>query len=412
MIRLSFRGAAALALALVTTASGAAPRRADWIATWASAQQVPGKDNEIPPTFAADVTVRQVVHLSTGGTTLRVRFSNLFGTAPLVIDAAHVALGSPGSPTIMPGTDHALRFGGQTRLTLAPGTEVASDPVRLTTASGASLAVTIHLPALPAQQTGHPGARTQSFIVAGNQVAAADLTNATSAKHWFQLTAVEVRGTVPVIAAIGDSITDGRGGADDRNERWPDQFAARLRAAGLDWGVVNTGIGGNRILGDGIGPKLVGRFERDALDRPGVRYAIVLEGVNDFGGWARQPQPPERHRQLVADVQAAFRDMVARAHARGVKVLGGTILPFGASNYFSVDTEADRQAINAFIRSSGVFDEVVDFDVALRDPAHPERLLPANDSGDGLHPNAAGYRAMAAAVPVEAFRRGQTAEKR
>lgn len=385
----------------------AAPRATGWITSWDSAQQVPEPNNALAPGALADATLRQVVHLSAGGPAVRVRFSNLFGTTPLTITAAHVALGTPGGAAIRAGSDHHLTFSGRTSVTIPAGAELASDRVAMPLPAGTDLAVSVHFAAAPGVQTSHPGSRATSYVAPGDQTAAPDLTGATAFKHWFQLTAVEVQGNGPVIATIGDSITDGHAAGDDRNERWPDRLAERLRAAGLNgWGVANTGIGGNRVLADGLGPRLVERFDRDTVDRPGVRYAIVLEGVNDLGVMTRDhPVAPEVHRKMVADIEAAYRDLARRAHARGVKLFGGTITPFAGSAYYhpGPETEADRQAINAFVRTSGTFDGVVDFDAALRDPAHPDRLLAAYDSGDGLHPGPAGYEAMAAAVPLALF---------
>jgi lysophospholipase L1-like esterase len=226
--------------------------------------------------------------------------------------------------------------------------------------------------------------------------------------HWFQLSGVDVAGDGPVVVAVGDSITDGYGSGDDKNARWPDALAARLRAdrATAGWGVINAGISGNRVLADGIGPSLIERFERDVLGQRGVRVAILLEGVNDLGVMTRDAaQPPAVHRAMVKAIEDAFVDMAQKAHARNIRLIGATITPFVGSDYYhpGPETEADRQAINTFIRTSGTFDAVIDFDAALRDPARPDRLLADYDSGDHLHPSVNGYRRMAETVPLALF---------
>ncbi len=399
---------AATGMAIAATWASAAPREKDrgWAMSWASAQQVPDDKNAIPLDQLRDATLRQVVHLSRGGDAIRVRLSNLFGTTPLKVDAAHVAIATtPGRAAIILSTDRAITFAGKSAVTIAAGAEILSDPIAIDAAPGADLAITVHLPEAPSVETSHSASRSTSFISPGNRVADPDLPGAYAVAHWFQLSGVAVAGAGPVVVAVGDSITDGYGSGDDKNSRWPDLLAARLRAdptlAGL--GVVNAGISGNRVLADGIGPKLIDRFDRDVLGQPGVRVAILLEGVNDLGVMTRDaPQPPEVHGAMVKAIEHAFVDLARKAHARNVRLIGATITPFVGSDYYhpGPETEADRQAINTFIRTSGTFDAVVDFDAALRDPARPDRLLADYDSGDHLHPSVNGYRRMAETVPL------------
>ncbi|RZM12616.1 MAG: hypothetical protein EOP67_65770, partial [Sphingomonas sp.] len=238
----------------------------------------------------------------------------------------------------------------------------------------------------------------------------ATLAGAAPTTHWYALADVEVAAapTAGTIVAIGDSITDGYGVKPERNTRWTDVLAQRLRGATATRaiGVVNAGIGGNRVLLDGLGPNLLARFDRDVIARSGVRWAIVLEGVNDLGVLTREaPATPAQHAAIVAQVTAGFAQIVARAHAHGIKVIGGTVMPFGGNTYYhpTAENEADRQAVNSFIRTSGVFDAVIDFDRLMRDPAHPDRLSPGYDSGDHLHPSEAGYKTMGEAVPLSLF---------
>lgn len=413
MVRQSIPAAVLAAVLLAGCAAPGLPSgqeaqpAASWVASWGTAQMVPGAEHELAPAQWRDATLRQVVRVSLGGERLRVRFSNVFGTEPLVIGGASVAISNgPGRSTIDPASSRLLRFGGAVSVSIPAGAEYLSDPVDLPHAAGSDLAVSIHFPAAPARQTSHPGARATSFIAPGQHLAAAELRGAASFTRWYQLAGIDVQaaaGTHAVVA-IGDSITDGYGVAPDTNLRWTDTLAARLRQAGMTGvGVVNAGIGGGRLLRDGLGPNLAARFGRDVLERPGVSHAIVLIGVNDFGTLHRNTDDsPAARGRLLADMQEALRQSVARAHARGVCVIGATITPYAGSAYYhpKAPNEQDRQAYNDWIRRSGVFDGVIDFDAALRDPARPDHLLKAYDN-DGLHPNMEGYKAMAEAVPLE-----------
>jgi lysophospholipase L1-like esterase len=408
----SLRRALALTLVLGLFASPVTADDSRWVGAWAASQQVPEERNALPAATLTDATVRQVVRVTAGGRRLRVRVSNLFGTAPLAFSAVRVAKPvAPGASAIDPTTDRAVTFSGGAAVTVPAGAEYVSDPVELPVAALTSLAVTYHLPAPPAVQTGHPGSRTTTFVAPGQRVSDRELPkDATQVVRWYQLAAIDVPATrkSAAIVAFGDSITDGFGVGPDRNERWPDFLAERLQAdpATRHLSVLNHGIGGNRVLLDGLGPSALARFERDVLLQTGARYVVILEGVNDLGNLTRErPAPPEAHARIVADITGAYRQMVARGRERGVKVIGATILPFAGSGYYKPppETEADRQAINAWIRAPGNFDAVIDFDALMRDPARPDRMRPDLDSGDGLHPSIAGYRAMAAAVPLGLF---------
>ncbi|HEU4960978.1 MAG TPA: GDSL-type esterase/lipase family protein [Sphingomonas sp.] len=404
----------AIAVLLIATASPAAAQQ-HWVASWGAAQQVPEPHNALPPADMADATLREIVHLSIGGPEVRVRFSNAFGTAPLVIDAAHIARAvKPGTSGIDPASDTALSFDGKPGVTIPAGAEYLSDPVAFGAAPGGNVAVSFHLPAAPAQQTGHPGSRSTSFVLHGDHVGDAALASAKTVEHWYQLSGIAVAAPADArtIVALGDSITDGHAATTDGDDRWPDVLAARLRAdpATAMIGVVNAGIGGNRVLLDGLGPNLLARFERDVLARPGVRDVIVLEGVNDLGTLTREhPVSEAALTEQRERIIGAYRQIIDRAHAHGIRVTGATIMPFSGNDYYHPDAavEADRQAINAWIRAPGHFDAVIDFDKVTRDPQHPQRLAPAMDSGDHLHPGPAGYAAMGSAVPLSLFgRRG------
>jgi lysophospholipase L1-like esterase len=382
-----------------------------WVASWGASQQIPEPQNALPAENMRDATVRQIVHLSLGGTAMRVHLSNVFGTEALRFTSVHVAAPkSPASSEIDPASDHALTFASNPDVTIPPGAEFVSDALEMPVAALSDMAVTFHLDAPPTQETGHPGSRATTYYVHGDKVGAADLPDAKHVDHWYQITEIDVRTTAKagVVVALGDSITDGHGATTNGNDRWTDVLAERLQASKKtrNVGVSNQGIGGNHLLTDGLGPNVLARFDRDVLAPAGVRWVIVFEGVNDLGGLARNGEvPAERHAAMVEHVIAAYQQIVERAHAHGLHVYGATITPYVGSDYYHPGplSEADRQAVNAWIRAAGHFNAVIDFDAVVRDPEHPERLLPAFDCGDHLHPGPAGYKAMGEAVPLSLF---------
>jgi lysophospholipase L1-like esterase len=381
-----------------------------WVASWASSQQVPEPNNALPADDLRDATLRQIVHLSTGGSAIRVHLSNVFGSAPLHLLAVHIAHSTANnSATIDASTDDALSFSGRPDVVVPAGAEYISDPVSYAATAGSDLAISIYFGDPPEQQTGHPGSRATSYLAHGNLVSTANFTRPKKTDHWYQLSGVDVAAVDGFsIVAIGDSITDGHGATTNGNDRWPDALARRLQASGrYPVGVVNQGIGGNRLLNDGLGPNALARFDRDVLAQTGVRYVIVLEGVNDLGTFSRTMEAsPAEHAVLVHRILAAYEQMVARAHAHNIRVIGSTILPYAGSDYYHPDaaSETDRQAINSWIRTEGHFDDVVDFDRTMCDPSRPDHLLPQFDSGDHLHPSPAGYAAMADSIPLSVFR--------
>jgi lysophospholipase L1-like esterase len=383
----------------------------NWVATWAASQQAPEPQNALAPDDLRDATVRQIVHLSVGGQELRVHISNAFGTQPLRFTSVHIARPLSASPAqIDPASDRALRFFGSVDVIVPAGADFISDPIEYGMTPLSSLAVTFHLDEPPSGETGHPGSRATSYYVHGDLVSAPDLPTAKKVDHWYQVSGIDVSGLAnsASVVAFGDSITDGHGATTNGNDRWTDVLAERLQGtpATRMLGVVNQGIGGNHLLTDGLGPNALARFDRDVLAQTGVRYVIVLEGVNDLGGLTREREAsPAEHAALVHRILGAYRQMILRAHAHSILVFGATILPFVGSDYYHppAATEADRQTINDWIRAPGHFDAVIDFDKVMRDPQHPERLLPAYDCGDHLHPNPAGYRAMGEAIPVGLF---------
>ncbi|HJP67523.1 MAG TPA: SGNH/GDSL hydrolase family protein [Sphingomicrobium sp.] len=382
-----------------------------WVSSWSSAQLLVDPANALPEAARQDATLRQLVRVSIGGTHIRVHISNAFGKTPLEMSGVDVALAaSPTSSAIIPSSDRRLTFSGQRSVIVPAGAEYLSDPVSLNVPPLGTLAISIHYAKLPQAETGHPGSRATSYFAAGDAVARAAILGTSNIEHWYFISGVDVEAANPAaaIAALGDSITDGHGVATNSNGRWTDVLAERLsRSPATRYlGVLNAGIGGNRVLEDGIGPNAVARFGRDVLASNGVRYVILLEGVNDLGVLTRdKPASADQHRQMVASIVAAYRQMIERAHDHGIKMLGATIMPYGASGYYHPDAanEADRQAINSWIRSPGHFDAVIDFDALMRDPKQPNRLRKDYDSGDGLHPSAAGYHAMGEGIPLSLF---------
>jgi lysophospholipase L1-like esterase len=402
----------AIAFLLLVSTIPIASAQTHWVGSWAASQQLVEPQNALSADSSRDVTLRQIVHLSIGGAQLRLRLSNCFGTAPLRFTAVHIARPvAADSPNIIPGTDKALTFSGQPDVIVPAGADYVSDPIDFPVAALSDLAITLHLDAVPAQQTGHPGSRATSYVAPGDLVSASDLPEAARLDHWYFVSGVDVSASAQAaaIVALGDSITDGHASTTNANNRWPDVLAKRLEAspATRSLAVLNQGIGGNRLLLDGIGPNGSARFDRDVLAQAGVRYVIVLEGINDIGMLTVNGDVPQSdHDSLVHQVLVAYQQIITLSHTHGIKVIGATLLPFVGSDYYrpAPPSEADRRAINQWIRAPGHFDAVIDFDKIMRDPAHPDHLLPAFDSGDHLHPSPAGYAAMADAIPLSLFR--------
>jgi lysophospholipase L1-like esterase len=384
-----------------------------WVGSWAASQQTPEPQNALAAEDLHDATLREIVHLSAGGSQLRVRLSNAFGTAPLHVMAVHVARpASAASAAIDAASDRAVTFDGAAEVTIPAGAEYLSDAVALPVNAFSDLAISIYLDEPPLGETGHPGSRATSYVVHGDAVSAVNLPGAKTVEHWYLISGVDVVGAAQAgaIVTLGDSITDGHGATTNGNDRWPDVLSGRVQAAPSTqgMGVLNEGIGGNRILLDGLGPNALARFDRDVLAQTGVHYVIVLEGVNDLGTLTRDGVvSAAEHKALVRRLEGAYAQMIARAHAHGVRMIGATILPFGGSGYShpGAENESDRQDVNQWIRGAGHFDGVVDFDQLMRDPSQPDHLLADYDSGDHLHPSPAGYKVMGNAVPLGLFMR-------
>ena len=428
LIRLS---AVALALYVLTgnTPVVAQGGRAEhWVGTWATAvvprpQAAPGGRGPAQLNFN-NQTVRQIVHTSLGGDRVRVVLSNAFGTAPLQVGAASVALRQKDS-TVVAASARPLKFSGASSTVVPAGAIAISDPVSLAAPAFADLAIDIFLPAdtaaSPSPLTTHDVALQTNYVsTTGNHAGAAELPVMTTTQAWFFLSAVEVAAPAQVGAVVtfGDSITDGTLSTPNTNSRWPDHLARRLMAQSNTartpmMGVLNEGIAGNRILNEFIGPSAQARFDRDVLAQSGVTHVILLEGINDFGmPGSGLPIPPDQMLPAAADVIAGYQQLIERAHAHGLKVIGGTLLPFEgtnlgarAPNYYTVEKDARRQAVNEFIRTSKAYDGVIDFDMAIRDPGHPLQALLPFKGADNLHLTDGGYQAMANAVSLALLRK-------
>ncbi|HVU07895.1 MAG TPA: SGNH/GDSL hydrolase family protein [Verrucomicrobiae bacterium] len=371
-----------------------------WVGAWGTSPQLTEPRNLPPAPGLSSNTLRQVIHVTIGGKKLRARFSNAFGNSPVTIDAAHIAM-SAGGGAIKTETDKVLTFDGKNSATIPAGEMVFSDPLDFDLPPLSDVAVTIHFDETSGNVTGHPGSRATSYLLAGDSVSAADLPTAAKTEHWYILTGIDVEAenSGAAVVTLGDSITDGRGSETDKNNRWPDNLANRLQANENTKGVtvLNEGIGGNCVLHGGLGPTALSRFERDVLEQNSVRWLIVFEGVNDIGG------SRGTNSTVAQDLIAAYEKFIAEAHAKNIRVYGATITPFGKSFYDSPAHEIARQTINDWIRSSGKFDAVIDFDAAVRDPKNPSQLSPAANSMDHLHPGVNGYQMMADAIDLKLF---------
>ncbi|NWF29922.1 SGNH/GDSL hydrolase family protein [Streptomyces sp. PKU-EA00015] len=388
--------------------AGAADRNAGaWRGAWAASPQAPAAP--FGPNWStrgfSDHTVRQVVRVSTGGTRARIELSNRYGTTPLRITGATVARTAEGG-AVRPGSLRQLSFGKGRSVTIPAGGTALSDGVPFTVRALESVTVTLYLAEETGPATFHHFAGATSYRAGGDHRADVGGSAFTeTSTSWYYLSGVEITGVRTArrdgVVTFGDSITDGVGGTNDVNNRYPDELAERFAAAGKPRSVLNHGIGGNQVTNDTTwaGEKGIARFKKDVLTEPGVRTVIVLEGINDIGGnsWTDGPTPEVSVEQLIE----GHRSLIRQAHAKGIKVVGATLTPIKGSFYGTPENEAKRDAFNHWIRTSGEYDAVVDFDRAVADPADPDRILPAYDSGDHLHPGDAGYRAMAEALELD-----------
>ncbi len=374
-----------------------------WVGTWAASPL--GTENKDGQLGGEDMTLREIVHVSMGGPLIRVVLTNEFGTEPLTIGAVHVAL-STGGGAIGLMSANAMTFGGKASITIPAGSMAVSDPAALALPAFADVAVSILVPAQTIHQISvHEFADQTSYQVTGDQVGKASLTDAKPIYSWPFLKGLDVKvgATSASIVCLGDSITDGALSTRDANSRWPDLLAQRLQAnkSTKTLGVLNQGIGGNRVLHEGRGPSALARFDRDVIAQAGVKYLVIMESINDIGVAAGPKNP---HDVVTAeDLIQGFGQMAERAHAHGIKVIGATLTPYMGAGYSSPAGEAIRQALNEWIRTTKSLDGVIDFEKATRDPANPAVFAGFADSGDHLHPKDAGYKAMADSIDLKLF---------
>ncbi len=371
-----------------------------WVGTWATSPQLVEPNNMPPSPGLSNNTLRQIVRVSIGGDQIRLKFSNQYGDKPLTINAVSFAE-SAGGDKIKPETSQMVTFSGNRSITIPPGESVVSDTLSFKLKALTNMAITTYFGNVPQALTGHPGSRTTSYIEQGDAIDSIALPLAKTTERWYVISGIDILTEDPstlAVVTLGDSITDGRGSITNKNNRWPDNLANRLQGnpTTSNIAVLNHGIGGNSVLSGGLGPTVFSRFERDVLEQSGVGYLIILAGVNDLGA-------ANASMATAKDLISAYKMFINKGREKGILVYGGTILPFGGSGYYSPLREELRQSVNEWIRTSGQFDAVIDFDLALRDPDEPIRLLSIYDDGDYLHPSAEGYRKMGDVIDLTLF---------
>jgi len=374
-----------------------------WVGTWSTAPQLVEPHNMPPEPGLTENTLRQIVRVSIGGGVVRLRFSNAFSKSPVELKSVAIAQSLEGG-SVDVSTQKALKFNNNPGIIMAPGGEAFSDPVKFNLKPGSRLAVTIHFGKTSPDVTGHPGSRTTSFILSGNNISSSDFAGAVKTDHWYVIQGIDVQGNKnsKTIAVLGNSITDGRGSGTNKQNRWTDILSARLleNPDTKNTGVLNLGIGGNCVVRGGLGPTALERFDRDILSQSNVRWLIILEGINDIGSAKTQ----EEADKIAAELIAAYDEMINKAHAKGILVYGATMLPFAGSFYDTPYRQTARDTVNEWIRNSRRFDAVIDFDKIMRNPDDVKTILTDMHDGDFLHPNQAGYRRMGENVNLGLFK--------
>lgn len=402
---LAFASTAVLLVAANTAGISQSPEKPKWIGTWAASPMLADGIRMRP---FANTTLREIVHISNGGAQVRLRFTNEFGVDPLTISNAHVALSAGGSD-IKAGSDHAVLFGGSASVRIAPGAAIYSDPVDLAVAPLSDVAVSFFVPSQNMRaETAHLFAAQDNFVADGDQASAASLSQAKTVASWYFFDGIDVPTAdgARAIVTLGDSITDGAASTFNTNRRWPNVLAERLKQEhGMEnVAVLDEGIGGNRVLNEQAGPSAVSRFDRDVLGQNGVKYLVILEGINDIGRLATGRMMGPEDDITAQNLEHALKQIADRAHEHGIKVIAATLTPYGGAGYWSEKGEQVRKDYNNWIRNCGLFDGVIDFAQIAADPANPDRFNSAYDSGDHLHPKDAGYKAMGEGIDLKLFK--------
>jgi lysophospholipase L1-like esterase len=390
-----------IAAVMLTACTNPEPQQ-KWVGTWATSPQLVEPHNMPPEPGLTNNTLRQKVRVSIGGDSIRVRFSNEFSTSPVTMEKVQLALAC-GESSINIETIKTLKFNGSEQVTMEPGIAVTSDAIAFKLEPRADVSISIYFGQTSPDVTGHPGSRTSSYIVEGNQTNAESLEGATIADRWYVINGIDVKApeNAASIAILGNSITDGRGSGTNKQNRWPDILSERLveNPTTQNVAVLNHGIGGNCVLRQCLGPAAVERFERDVLMQHGVKWLVILEGVNDLG----QTPDSATAMQVANDLIMAYEQMIEKAHSNNIKAYGATILPIANSFYYTDYREDARQVVNSWIRNSGRFDAVIDFDLAMRNPSDTILILPDKHDGDFLHPNEDGYKLMGESIDLSLF---------
>ncbi len=392
-------------LGLIGTLSGVClsacanePTGTKWVGTWSTAMQLVETHNNPPEPGLSNHTIRQILRVSIGGNRLQMKFSNEFSSMPVTMKSVHLAVSTGGSK-INQSTDKILLFNGLPEVTMQPGAAVTSDPFEFDLQPLSDVAVTMYMSETSPDITGHPGSRTTSYLLPGNEAGNVNFSGAVTTDHWYAINTIDVMASDSsyAVAILGNSITDGRGSGTNKQNRWTDELARRLQAnaATRHVGVLNEGLGGNCVLGTCLGPSALSRFERDMINQNGIRWIILFEGINDIGN-SREPGVGKK-------LIEAYRQMIDKAHTKGILVYGATLLPMRGNGYFSEAHEMERKIVNEWIRTGGAFDAVIDLEKAIRNPDDAQSLSPAADTGDHLHPNEAGHRMLGEAVDLELF---------
>ncbi len=392
----------AVTICFILSACSASDKKTNWVGTWGTSPQLTEPHNNPPEPGLASNTLRQIVRVSIGGETLRFHFSNEFSKNPVVMNGVYIALSTGGS-NIEASTSKELTFNGKKGCIIAPGTDVTSDPIKFDINQRSDLAITINFGDISSDITGHPGSRTTSFILEGNNTTDADFSSAVTTDHWYIIKGIDVKATgkAGAVSVLGNSITDGRGSGTNKQNRWPDILSESLlmNENTNQVGVLNMGVGGNCVLKDCLGPAAKDRFDRDVINRSGVRWVIIFEAVNDLGSTPDSLTAMK----VVDDLTAEYTVMIDKAHAKNMKVYGATITPFGQSFYYTSFREVARQKLNSWIRTVGKFDAVIDFDKTVRNSEDTISLLPDLHTGDFLHLNEAGYIIMGESIDINLF---------